>query len=217
MKRARNPSRKKQVVVSSRDRLREAAQRLFADRGYEPASTAEICRLAGTSQSQLIKHFGSKQGLLEAIFDHAWEEINPAVRLAIEKVPSPREKLKILADMLLTFLGQNQQLRTLFLLEGRRIRGDGQMVVLVPGFLEFVRLLDGILKEMAARGELVTGIHVQALRSGLMGAFEGLLRDQLLARPSRFPASYSEADALAVFDHFLSSCVSSGGVRSVAS
>jgi AcrR family transcriptional regulator len=195
------------VLASSRDRIREAAKALFAERGYEATTTAAICRLAGTSQSQLIKHFTNKQGLLEASLEHAWEQLNPAIQLAIEKVSSPREKLKIMVDMVLSFLEKDAELRTLFLLEGRRIRGDGHMVVLVPGFLDFVKMLDGILKEMAAKGELLPEIHPQALRSGLMGAFEGLLRDQMLVRPSRFPASYSEADARAVFSAFLSSCL----------
>jgi TetR/AcrR family transcriptional regulator, regulator of autoinduction and epiphytic fitness len=192
------------VLASSRERMREAAKALFAERGYETTTTAAICRLAGTSQSQIIKHFTGKQGLLEAIFEHAWEQINPAIQLAIEKVSSPREKLKIMVDMVLSFLEKDPKLRTLFLLEGRRIR-DGHMVVLVPGFLDFIKLLDSILKEMAAKGELLPHIHPQAFRSALMGAFEGLLRDQMLARPSRFPASYSEADAREIMFHFLSS------------
>ncbi len=187
--------------------MREAAKALFAGQGYEATTTAAICRLAGTSQSQIIKHFTNKQGLLEAIFEDAWEQINPAIRLAIEKISSPAEKLKIVVDMVLSFMDKDRQLRTLFLLEGRRIRGDGHMVVLVPGFLDFVKIVDGILKEMAAKGELSPQVHPQALRSGLMGALEGLLRDQLLARPSRFPASYSEADTRAVFNAFLSSCL----------
>jgi AcrR family transcriptional regulator len=57
-------------MTSSRERIREAAKSLFAERGYELASTAAICRLAGTSESQLIKHFGNKQGVLEAVFQH---------------------------------------------------------------------------------------------------------------------------------------------------
>ncbi len=195
------------VLASSRERIREAAKALFAERGYEATTTAAICRLAGTSQSQIIKHFTDKQGLLEAILEHAWERINPAIGLAIEKISSPTEKLKIVVDMVLSFFEKNREMRTLFLLEGRRIRGDGHMVVLVPGFLDFVKIMDGTLKEMAAKGELLPGIHLQAFRSALMGAFEGLLRDQMLARPSRFPASYSEADARAVFSAFLSACL----------
>lgn len=201
------PVQKAAVLTSSRDRLRQAAKDLFADRGYEGTSTADICRLAGTSQSQLIKHFNNKLGLLEAIFDYAWEQINPAIQLAADKIPSPTDKLKILVDMMLTFLERDRALRTLFLLEGRRIRGDGQMIVLTPGFLEFIKFLDNILKEMAAKGELSPTVHIQALRSGLMGAIEGLLRDQHLARTTHYPATFTEADSRVIFSTFLAACL----------
>ena len=64
------PPQKSSVMASSRDRLREAAKTLFAECGYEDTTTAAICHLAGTSQSQLIKHFIDKQGTLEAIFEY---------------------------------------------------------------------------------------------------------------------------------------------------
>ena len=194
-------------VMSSRDRLRDAAKTLFAECGFEATTTAAICRLAGTSQSQLIKHFSDKQGMLEAIFEHAWEHINPAVRLASESITSPRDKIRVLIDMVLAFLEKDHALRTLFLLEGRRIRGDGHMVVLVPGFLEFIKTVDGILKALEAQREFAPGLDRQAFRSALMGAIEGLLRDQMLARTSRFPASYTDADVRAVIVAFLSLCI----------
>ncbi len=198
------PVRKTAVLASSRDRLREGAKALFAERGYEATTTAAICRLAGTSQSQLIKHFTDKQGVLEAIFEYTWEQLNPAVRLAAENIASPREKLRVLIDMVLGFLEKDRAIRTLFLLEGRRIRGDGHMIVLVPGFIEFIKMLDGILKELAAQGELAPNIHPQAFRSALMGAIEGMLRDHMLARTSRFPASYAETDMRAMISSLLS-------------
>jgi AcrR family transcriptional regulator len=201
------PVQKTAVLTSSHDRLREAAKDLFAERGFEDTTTAAICRLAGTSQSQLIKHFNNKLGLLEAVFEFAWEQINPAIRLAAEKTPSPTDKLKIVVDMMLTFLERDRTIRTLFLLEGRRIRGDGHLVVLTPGFLEFIKFLDSILKEVSAKGELSPNINLQALRSGFMGAIEGLLRDQHLARTIRFPATFSEADSRVIFSTFLAACL----------
>ena len=192
---------------SSRDRVRGAAKMLFAQRGYEATTTAEVARRAGTSQSQLVKHFTDKQGLLEAIFQSAWDQLNPAIRLAVEKLPSPEEKLRLIFEMVVGYMEKDHALRTLFLLEGRRIRGDGHMVVLVPGFLEFVKILDGVLKELADGGKLAAGLHPQALRSGLMGAVEGLLRDRLLVRPSKLAASYSDADVRQVFRSFMASCL----------
>jgi AcrR family transcriptional regulator len=186
----------------------EAARALFAERGYEATSTAAICRLAGTSESQLVKHFGSKQGILEAIFEYTWEQINPAVRLATESVPSAREKFKLVVEMVLNFLAKDAQIRTLFLLEGRRIRDDGKLIVLVPGFLEFVNTVDDILRQLQEQGELDGSLHPQAVRSALMGAIEGMLRDKILAVTSRYPAAYSDADIHAVCFRFLNASLS---------
>lgn len=190
---------------SSRERILESAKALFAKHGYESTATAAICRQAGTSESQLLKHFESKQGLLEAIFEKAWRQINPAIRLATESISTPRERLKMLIEMVLNFLGKDQELLLLFLLEGRRIRGDGEFVMLAPGFLEFVDVADGILKQLAKEGELLPGIHPEAVRSGLMGAVEGLLRDQLLGQHTKFPAGYSDADIRTTCFRFLNS------------
>lgn len=192
---------------SSRDRLREAAKTLFAERGYETTSTAAIARLAGTSQSQLIKHFTNKEGLLEAIFDHAWQQINPAVQMATQAIEDPREKLRIMLEMVMNYMEKDRAQRALFLLEGRRIRGSSHVVAFVPGFREFIRTLDGILGDMAENGQLAPGVHPQAVRSALMGALESLLRDQLLAKTSKFPASYTDEDIRTVFSRLMNSCL----------
>ena len=197
------------TLTPTRERLLEAAKALFAERGYEATSTMAICRLAGTSESQLIKHFGSKRGILQAIFEYAWEQINPAVRLATESISLPPEKLRVTIEMVLNFLAKDKQLSTLFLLEARRVREDGQLIALVPGFLQFVELIDGILDQIAAQGKLSPEIHPQAFRSALMGAIEGMLRDQMLGQTSHFPAAYNEVDVRTICSFFLAACIRS--------
>ena len=61
--------------LSSHDRILRAAKLLFAQNGYENASPVAIARDAGTSESQLMKHFGSKQGLLVTILDLGWNSV----------------------------------------------------------------------------------------------------------------------------------------------
>ena len=182
------------AALGSRDRVREAAKTLFAKQGFEATSTAQIARLAATSQSQIIKHFINKQGLLEAIFQHAWEEILPALRLAVESIPSHVEKLKMVYEMVLNFFDRDPAIRTLFLIEGRRLRGDGHMVVLVPGFMRFIEMLDAIVKQVSEQGSLGHSAHPQAFRSALIGAVEGMLRDKMLSQSSSMPASFSTED-----------------------
>src|SRR5687767_10367410 len=75
--------------LSAHDRLLRSARERFATEGYENATTAAIARQAGTSESQLVKHFGSKEGLLEAIFDEAWTGLETAARSVVEEQTSP--------------------------------------------------------------------------------------------------------------------------------
>src|SRR5215471_3629212 len=79
-------------AVSSRDRILFSAKHLFARNGYENTSTVAIAREAGTSESQLMKHFGSKQGLLAAIFDHGWASVIDRVQ-TLHRGASPSERL----------------------------------------------------------------------------------------------------------------------------
>src|SRR6476659_6028816 len=118
---------------SSRERILMSAKQLFASRGYENTSTVAIARLAGTSESQLMKHFGSKEGLLESIFDAGWHELSSHMT-ALEQLPSPGQKLHALLDATLAGLERDQELKQLMLLEGRRIRREGRMVLMTAGF-----------------------------------------------------------------------------------
>lgn len=192
---------------SSRDRILQSAKTLFAARGYENTSTVAVARRAGTSESQLMKHFGSKEGLLEAIFEEAWQRINAAARAAAASESSPAEKLNALVALILTAFERDPDLKLLMLLEGRRIRKEGQMIMLTGGFCEFVRLLDSVLGQMRRAGRLRPGLPVDGVRSALMGAFEGLQRDQLLARRLGFPARYTSKDVRALLTTVLASFV----------
>ncbi|HTV64269.1 MAG TPA: TetR/AcrR family transcriptional regulator, partial [Bryocella sp.] len=75
-----NTSAEKASITSSRERILLSAKHLFARNGYENTSTVAIAREAGTSESQLMKHFGSKQGLLAAILDRGWAGVMQRVQ-----------------------------------------------------------------------------------------------------------------------------------------
>lgn len=195
------------AAASSHDHILQAAKILFAGKGYGNTSTVAIARLAGTSESQLMKHFGSKEGLLDAIFEQAWQKMNWGVRQAIQGLPSPADKLSALVGLMITALEKDPELKLLMLLEGRRIRKEGHMVLLTQGFQEFVRLLDGVLREMRAAGQLRAETHPEAVRSALMGALEGLMRDQLLAHRIGFPARYNNKQLRQTFETLLASFI----------
>ena len=177
--------------ISTHQRILEAGKKLFASRGYEHTSTSAIARLAGTSESQLMKHFGSKAGLLEAIFNTGWGHITEESRNATQNLTSPVEKLEAISACVVRNLELDPQLKLLMLLEGRRIRREGLMVALTAGFLSFVSLIDSTIAEMRSMNLLRPELNPQAVRSALMGMLEGVMRDRFLADQVGFPADFT--------------------------
>lgn len=186
-------------VASSHDRILASAKRLFASQGYEATSTMAIARLAGTSESQMMKHFGSKEGLLEAILDDGWKSMGGALKDVIA-MPDGAPKLIGMLGVVLKTLSEDPDLKELYLLEGRRIRREGRHVVLSAGYIGFVKMVDDVLKKMAASGQLKPGISSDAVRSGIMGMAEGMMRDQVLSRRrGEFTADYNDEDFKEVY------------------
>jgi AcrR family transcriptional regulator len=193
---------------SSRERLQQAAQTLFAEHGYEATTVAAIIKLAGTSYSQFIAHFGDKSGVMTAILAEGWARINSAIRLATGRTPSPVARLKLALDVVISYLDGDAVFRRLLLTE-RAGTLTSDTVGQNPGFSEFSRILDLILEDMARREKLAPDIPPQVLRSALVGALEGMLRDQLLVEQSGSRASYSDSAIHLVLSKILSSALSS--------
>ncbi|MGC2697049.1 MAG: TetR/AcrR family transcriptional regulator, partial [Candidatus Angelobacter sp.] len=190
--------------ASAADRILHAAKVLFAQGGFENTSTISIARLAQTSESQIIKHFGNKEGLLEAIFEQGWKHIGEAFG-ALEYLPSPSSKLQALVGLILAKLEEDEQLKILFLLEGRRIRKEGHMVLMTRGFQSLVQTADRLLKEMRDLGQLRSDLHIEGIRSALIGMLEGLLRDRLLAHRIPYSANFDAEDIRKLFLHVMNS------------
>ena len=119
---------------SIRERLLESGKILFSVHGFENTSAAAIARQANTNEAQLIKNFGGKEGLLEAIFDQGWEKLD-FISQAIQDLPSPEDKLRMIFQLVLQALDRDQALKELMLFEGRRIRkaGSGSDILITSG------------------------------------------------------------------------------------
>jgi AcrR family transcriptional regulator len=60
---------------ATRERLVEAATRLFAEHGYRGASVRDICNLAGANPGAVSYHFGGKRQLYRSVLRQAVETL----------------------------------------------------------------------------------------------------------------------------------------------
>src|ERR1700682_2483501 len=105
---------------TSRTRLLDAGKLLFARHGFEQTSPAILAKEAGTSESQLVRYFKSKAGLLEAIFNECWQGLNGRIQSVVVAAADAREALASVLHCVTEAFGHAADLAYLLLFEGRR-------------------------------------------------------------------------------------------------
>jgi len=191
-------------ALSSHDRILRAAKHLFAQNGYENTSTVSIAREAGTSESQLMKHFGSKQGLLIAIFDRGWTAIGERIK-ATTQHGTPAERLLAIITAATIEFENDPQLKTLVALEARRIRKDSNEVAISMGYRRFRELLDRILIDMRTEGQIRRDLNLDAVHAAVIGLADGLWRDQIVANRAGMASNYNFDDIQKVLEILIGS------------
>jgi AcrR family transcriptional regulator len=181
-------------------RLLNAGKTLFAKNGYEQTSTAAIARDAGSSESQLIRYFGGKAGLLEAIFNESWSGLNLRVQGALEGTQHGRDAILRLLTMMVRALGQDLDIAFLFLFEGRRMRGHSPEVLLSKGFQEFMKHVAEQIDRGRTDGSFRTDLDLRVMCSAIFGAAEGMVRDRILVQRNHEPEQpFTDEQILATF------------------
>jgi len=182
------------LMQSSRARLIAAGKSLFARVGYEQTSTAAIAHRAGTSESQLVRYFEGKAGLLQAIFDESWQPLNERALALIGAAINAREAILGVISAFVHAFAQDPELAFLFLFEGRRLRGTKHEVILSKGFLAFEELTRELIVRGQKDGSFSRGFSAAAIASAVRGTVEGMIRDRLQAERSRKVRPFSERE-----------------------
>lgn len=187
-------------LLSSRDRILSAAKELFAKNSYENTSTVAIARQAGTSESQLMKHFGSKQGLLFAIIDQGWTGIlHRAYALSSVPVRSPQSLIDVL-ESYVTELEQDPAMKTLVVMESRRARRESSGPHPPEGSQQFGSLVESLLRDLKNQGTLRSQLNVTATRAALFGTLEELMLEEILGTSNKRQPLYGPKEVRRVLE-----------------
>jgi len=66
----------KQITAGTRDKIVNAAIRLFSDKGYSKTSVRDIAKEVGIKPASLYSHFQSKEEILHTLYDYFFENRN---------------------------------------------------------------------------------------------------------------------------------------------
>jgi TetR/AcrR family transcriptional regulator len=182
---------------TSKGRLMMAGKMLFSRNGYEQTSTSAIAREAGTSESQLMRYFGGKSGLLEAIFNETWSGLSDEIAAQISGAVHGREAILRLLTLFVYAFGRDHDAAFIFLFEGRRVRGND--VILSEGFRRFTELLNQLIERGQKDGSFRSDLDSAAICSAILGCAEGMIRDALIAERTHKPKPFDNDTVKTVF------------------
>lgn len=157
-----------------RDILR-VGREVFAERGYERATTTEVAQRLGVSEATVFTYFRSKRELCVRVIQDWYDEIITAIEAGLPREKPVREQLEfVVLTHLRLFLIHGTGLCALVLSEGRTKGQD-----LGEGFVELQRRYTAPLMDLLARGqasgEVRRDIPLRLLRSLVFGPMEHML------------------------------------------
>jgi AcrR family transcriptional regulator len=150
--RARDPAKSRRDIL-------DADSQLFAERGYNAVSLAEIGRVAGVARATPAYFFESKSGLYRAVLAQAQQERDRALDTAFAplrdweagKTPPLRDAIERAIDGYLSFLDSNPAFARL--IEWEALTGAAELAGAVHGQGPVSTALGAVRNQLAARGE----------------------------------------------------------------
>lgn len=145
----------------TRERILDAAERLFAERGFEGASTRDIVARSGDTIGSVNYHFGSKDALIAEVIRRRWDVITADRQAAYDRTLAehgdnpPLES--VVACILLPYLRRGLS----------KDRGWRSYVILQTRVLFAPKIYDDVLQKLS---EPVAREYLGWLRSALPDA-----------------------------------------------
>lgn len=169
-----------------RDKIFKVALRLFAERGYSGASLQQIVSAARVTKPALYYYFQSKDGLFNALLEHAYEERLKQMQAAVARTTGVEEQLTEILATLFEILRKQKALTRLAFASAFAAPGEMPASSKIKKKrcrnFEFVH---GVIKKGLADGELDDRWDSRELAYGIYGALSFHIMANLLLPGTR--------------------------------
>ncbi|MBQ0957883.1 TetR/AcrR family transcriptional regulator [Ideonella sp. 4Y11] len=178
MNTAAAPARRAAASAKSEQRIRDilrVGREVFAEKGYERATTIEIAQRLGISEATVFTYFSGKRELCVRVLGDWYDEIIAAMQANLPRERSVREQLMVFVEThLRLFLIHGTGLCALVLSEGRS-RGQALGESFLPLQRRYTAPLMDLLARGQASGEVRADVPLRLLRPMVLGPMEHIL------------------------------------------
>ncbi|ELP62076.1 TetR/AcrR family transcriptional regulator [Streptomyces turgidiscabies] len=172
MERSSTPSGGSPRREATRQKLYEAAVTLIAEQGFSATTVDEIAERAGVAKGTVYYNFASKSVLFEELLRHGVELLTASLREAAERTDrdggTKVDALDAMVRAGLVFISRYPAFTQLYVAELWRTNRTWQSTLMVVR-QQAVAVIEDVLREAVARGELSDEIDIPLTAAALVG------------------------------------------------
>jgi AcrR family transcriptional regulator len=101
--------------AETRNRILQAAQRLFARRGYDGTTTHDLAAAAGVAEGTLFRHFENKKAILVEVVTRGWVELLTDLLTELSEMGSYQAIAQVMRKRMLNLHQNGDLMRVCFM------------------------------------------------------------------------------------------------------
>jgi TetR/AcrR family fatty acid metabolism transcriptional regulator len=171
--RSRVPARSPRAGGDKRERILDAAVRVFARKGFYLTRVSEVAKAAGVADGTIYLYFKSKDDLLVSLFEHRIERLLTYMDTELPRVASATYKLQRVIELQLGLLEGERDLAevvTVILRQSTKLMKE----YAAPKFTAYFDAIAKVIAEGQATGELRADISPHLAARAIFGALDAI-------------------------------------------
>jgi TetR/AcrR family fatty acid metabolism transcriptional regulator len=167
-----------------RERILDAAVRVFARKGFYATRVSEVARAAGVADGTIYLYFKSKDELLVSLFEHRVERLLSFLATELPRAASASEKLRRIIELQLGLLEGERDLAevvTVILRQSTKLMKE----YAAPKFTAYLDVIAGVVAEGQAHGELRKDVSPHLAARAIFGALDAITMTWALGKADR--------------------------------
>jgi TetR/AcrR family fatty acid metabolism transcriptional regulator len=162
-----------------RERILEAAVKVFARKGYFGARVAEIAKKAGVADGTIYLYFRNKEDILVSLFDEVMAEHIARARQELRSLPDAEGKLHAIARHHLRLFSNNQDLAVVFQVELRQSTKFMERFT-ATWLQDYFALLGDVIAEGQRQGALRSDLPKKLATKAFFGVLDQMVTSWIL-------------------------------------
>lgn len=164
-----------------RDRILNAAVKVFARSGFHATRVSEVAKAAGVADGTIYLYFKSKDEILVSLFEDRVGKLLSFMREELPKKPDAPSRLRAVIDMQLGLLEGERDLAeviTVILRQSTRLMKE----FAAPHFLAYIDAIATIISEGQVSGAFRLDVSPHIAARAIFGALDGITLTWALGR-----------------------------------